>query len=314
MSIHTMIAVDWSARPEKRAAFRADLGTGLVTPLAMSGGLHWEALFDAAAEAGPTLLAIDVAIGVPAALVEARADGVHRRAGFLDWLRSRAADETFWQATADPRLWSPRRPFIQVPPGRGSLTRFQQAAGCDLRREVDRRFVAKSPLIVSGIPGSVGSASRSFWRFLAAQLDRPERPFRVWPFEGSLESLASEAQVIVAEAYPALAYAVTLAADWPTPQLLVAKTSPAIRRAFLEEVGRQPWGRCLEVVSEGRAQALASEDAFDALVTALAGTRLSRAQQPLGEATGKACGFEGNLLFAPSITNLGTRRRYRNPK
>ena len=107
---------------------------------------------------------------------------------FLEWLSLTELDSAFWDETKQVGEWCAERPFISVPKGDGALRKFYEVAGHDLKRRSDRAYGGKSPFIVSGIPGTVGSGSRSFWRELHPHL-QGERAFGVWPFDGDLGSL-----------------------------------------------------------------------------------------------------------------------------
>ena len=71
------------------------------------------------------------------------------------------------------------------------------------------------------MPGTVGSGTRDFWKALIPVL-AGKRDFAIWPFEGELPDLFATQQIVLAETYPALAYAVALATDLPTHRLRVA--------------------------------------------------------------------------------------------
>ena len=116
------------------------------------------------------------------------------------------------------------------------------------------------------------------------ELDRSERRFRVWPFEGSLAELLSEAPVVLAELYPRAAYAVALAETLPAPPLRLAKTRPAARRAALARLSQAAWLSDHGLRLRALAEAEASEDVFDALLSVVALVRLVDLGQPLASA------------------------------
>src|SRR5206468_6375431 len=104
--------------------------------------------------------------------------------------------------------WRVDRPFFRVPHGRGARTACEAAAGgrSAFLRQVERRTGANSVFILGGIPGTVGSASRSLWVELARRLVDRDPDFRIWPFEGHLFDLTSRGAVTLAEIYPRSAY------------------------------------------------------------------------------------------------------------
>jgi hypothetical protein len=116
-----------------------------------------------------------------------------------------------------------------------------------------RGITAKSPFQIGG-SGSVGTGSL---RAMPALLRLREAGFRVWPFEDAALGLhAKEPKPLVIEMYTRLLTGA------------VAKSNATARKAYLERRKKE------ETVYAGlsrsvMAKALASEDAFDALVSAL---------------------------------------------
>jgi hypothetical protein len=114
-------------------------------------------------------------------------------------------------------------------------------------------ITAKSPFQIGG-SGSVGTGSL---RAMPALLRLREAGFRVWPFEDAeLAGAAKEAKPLVVEMYTRLLTGA------------VAKSNAAARKAYLER--RKKEEAVYAGLSRGvMAKALAGEDAFDALVSAL---------------------------------------------
>ena len=114
-------------------------------------------------------------------------------------------------------------------------------AGFDFLRDVDRRCRGNPVFIVSGIPGSVGSASRALWRELAPMLES-DRSFRVWPFEGDLAQLLREAPTTIAEMYPRIAYAIAVAPTPPTRREAPRKKGEAsVREMWVSRFRASQW-------------------------------------------------------------------------
>ena len=223
------------------------------------------------------VLGIDAVLGVPALF--ARAVGAH---SFLEVLgaleRSAGLEGESGVATA----WAAEQPFFRIPRGKGSLTRLIAAAGGrgGVLRQIERRTLAKPVFALSGIPGTVGSGSRALWRELGPLLAARERDFRIWPFEGDLQADPS-APVVMAEVYPRASYAVALAPSCPAKPLSIGKTKEEPRRQALRALARAGWIAKSDVSLPDLSAARASEDDFDALLTAAALVRHFVECQPL---------------------------------
>lgn len=185
----------------------------------------------------PTLLGVDVAIGLP------RGHG----AGFRAWLES-SPDPIETRTSCEPDAWSMERPFFRVPAGRGALTAFR--ARGRLTRRLDDAVGGKSPFILSGIPGCVGSSCVQLWEYLR----REGRAVRVWPFDGPLSTLLAPGEVVLGEIYPSAQLRALL------PEARIRKSRWEDRAAVLgtKELPA-PAGPGLE-------RARQSEDVFDAWV------------------------------------------------
>lgn len=273
----TVIAADWGLSRRKRAVAIAELGARRVSALEPPpGGWDLGALLARAdTSPGPVLVGVDLALGLPR--------GISEGVAFLDWLAGPAGERALAEEAPDASRWSPETPFFRVPPGRGSLGAFREAAasaGVTLSRELDRSLGGASPLILSGIPGSVGSGTRAFWRELRPRL-APGRPFSVWPFD------APSGGPVICELYPAIACSVVVGAALPAPRVRVAKTRAWARDAVLDALRAAPWVSAQGVRVEGLERARLDEDAFDALVTATAALR---------------CMLEGFPLLVPPAT------------
>jgi len=226
----------------------------------------------------------------------------------------------FCAQTKQSSQWSIERPFFAVPPGKGGLTGYRDAAAkhgvnlyrdidrktgtsdspaaasasgsVNLYRDIDRKTGAKTVFAKSSIPGSVGSGACAFWQELGPLLQDSGRAFRVWPFEGDLPALLESSAVVLGETYPRAAYATALL-EGPAQSrrpLVVAKTKAPIRKAAIAVLRSADWVRHHGVTLENLAEAEAGEDDFDACLTAAALL---------------CCELEGLPLYAPRFDGTG---------
>jgi hypothetical protein len=183
-------------------------------------------------------------------------------------------------------------------------SRHSSAAGgrSTLLRQIELRTGAKPVFALSGIPGSVGSGSRALWRELVPLVARPDRGFRLWPFEGDLRTLAAANAIILAEVYPRAAYAVALEELLPAWPRSLAKTHATVRASALHDLQQARWLEQAELELCGVAEAQAGEDDFDALMTAAALARLLVEGRPLaGELVDAEA--EGGILGTGAIVS-----------
>ncbi len=157
----TIIGADWAGTPRGRAVCVARVSERRALVSARTDWTLAALLQRAQREQPPVWIAIDAALGVPRGVFP-EAD-VH---GFVPWLREAARAERFFDPVATSRSWRRERPFFRVEPGPGGLRRYEARAG-KLLRDVDRATGGKPLFAVSGIPGSVGSATRDSTRFSA---------------------------------------------------------------------------------------------------------------------------------------------------
>ena len=239
-----VVSADWSKHARKRSVYIADLQQRRIRR-AEGHAWHLASLLTLAtdlARHGSVLVGIDLALGVPRDYWRRVRDGRRRRqpVTFLDWLCELDPTSGFFQTTDDPHRWRVERPWFAVPPGHGGLRSFTAQAGDGFRRRLDHATQAKPLFAVSGMPGTVGSGTRDFWKALIPVLAR-KRDFAIWPFEGELPDLFATQQIVLAETYPALAYAVALATDLPTHRVRVAKTHHAARDRVCGHLAQMPW-------------------------------------------------------------------------
>lgn len=264
-----ILAADWGGTAKKRCVFEAAVSERVVRHVKPpADGWTLESLAaEASRRSGPVLIGIDASLGVPASYLAAarRVFRLGRASTFLDLIRS-VPDSWF----VERRTWSVEQPFIAVPKGAGSLTRITRTAlklDVQLRRALEVQTKAKSTFLVSGIPGTVGSGSRDVWRALRTS------SLRVWPFDGELSVLLRGREPVLAECYPRIAYATALL-DGPRAPLGIAKTDAAVRRRAVEALAHARWLMRARVRLEDQVEMQASEDAFDAGITAAALLRI----------------------------------------
>jgi len=280
-----VVSVDWSKELRKRSVYTAipargwgiqreeppTRGWSLGEILSVAHRLHNE-------NGLPVLVGIDAVLGLPAAFARKAA-----LRGFLEGLRWLELHNGLSTESLTSDTWRADRPFFRVPHGRGARTAFEEAAGgrSALLRQVERRTGANSVFILSGIPGTVGSGSRSLWVELARRLADREPDFRIWPFEGHLFDLTSQGTVTLAEIYPRSAYAIALSDDLPASALSIAKTKPEARLAALKKLRNSQWLSEKAIAVRDFEAAESGEDDFDALITVVAMVRLIEAGEPL---------------------------------
>ncbi|MEM8931891.1 MAG: hypothetical protein AAGE94_11995, partial [Acidobacteriota bacterium] len=295
------LSADWAKDARKRSVYLADRA---ASSLRRCDHAAWSlgALLDhaeALSAAGPVLVGIDVALGVPRGtwdLVQAH-DAWRQPTSFVDWLGRIEPDADFFDPVRRADAWRVDRPFFRVPAGRGGLTGFRRAMPGGLHRRNDAAAGGKPLFAISGIPGTVGSGTRAVWQELSAEL-RAGRRVAVWPFDGRFDDLLPGSRVVLAEAYPGLAYATALADRFPTPRLLVGKTKAPQRDAFCDALLDAPWVREHAVDLGDVASCRLDEDDFDAHVNATAVLRCLLTGQELCHAEHVDPVAEGGMLLA----------------
>ena len=284
------ISADWSKGRKKRSVHVATPRTRCIRR-AKSTAWELAALLQLARELkeeiGPVLIGMDLALGVPAGywrmVRRDAADGRPPR-HFIDWLAGRDPESDFFREVRSPEDWHPGRPFFAVQKGKGGKTAFTRKVEGDMLRRIDKATNAKPLFAVSGIPGTVGSATRALWRELIPLLKESGRDFTVWPYEGAMPTLLSGSGVVLVETYPGLAYAAAVAERLPTSRMRVAKTKREARERFCDRLAKAAWVREHGVCLGDLGPARANDDAFDSHVTAAAVLR---------------CLLEGRQLCAP---------------
>ena len=299
------LSADWSKEAKKRSVHVADVH-GRRIRCAECGGWNLAKLLASARERahrGPVLIGIDLAIGLPDRYWQALlCSGRHGSpASFVEWLGQRDPDSDFFRRVRLPAEWCIDRPFFQVAKGKGGKKSFEEKLDGGFHRRIDVETGAKTLFAVSGIPGTVGSATRAFWKELIPLLRAGDRDFAVWPFEGELNELLRDRRIVLAETYPALACGTVLADELPAHRVLVAKTKPEQRRAVCERIAVARWVESERVDLGDLGPVQADEDAFDSHVTAAAVLRCILDNRPLVAPDWIDPVAEGAMLLAGPI-------------
>jgi hypothetical protein len=294
-----LLCADWAKEGEKRVCYVADVVEKTIKLLDASN-LTLSSLLEHAARYandGKVLLSFDVAIGVPSAFfvrVQKEKKWAHCQ-NFLEWLATIDLDSDFWIETKNAAEWNAAKPFISVPAGKGSLTAFNNALGRSLRRNIDVRFGGKSPFIVNGFPGTVGSATRSFWKELIPILT-PTKTFSVWPFEGDFGDAFQKSDVVVAENYPAISYTSVFASKLPSARLKLSKTKVDVRKPALAAMEDLEWLKKSGITLPCLTKCQESEDHFDAFMSALSQLRIVLEKLPMSHPSLTCPKSEGGIL------------------
>ena len=311
------LSADWSKEARKRSVHMVDVNERHIR-YAECGGWNLAELLALAREhahQGPVLIGIDVAIGLPdcywRALLHSGRHG--RPASFVEWLGRQDPGSDFFRRVRSSSEWRINRPFFHVPKSKGAMKSFEDRLAGGLRRRIEVKTGAKPLFAVSGIPSTVGSATRAFWKELVPLLRAGDRDFAVWPFEGELNDLLRDRRIVLAETYPALAYGAALADKLPTGRMLVSKTRPEQRRAVCERIAHTRWVKSGRVELGDLDPVQADEDAFDSHMTAAAVLRSILDHRPLAAPDWIDPVAEGAMLLAGSVDPALPARRFRMP-
>ena len=296
------LSADWSKRSVKRSVYVADVHNRRIRRCAPPpDGWTVGALLEEGqrlAVDGPVLVGADVVLGVPRGYWEqARRMGEGDPGTFVEWLAGLPSAGGFYETVTNPEEWRIEHPWFRVAKGPGGLDGFKRKVEGGMLRAVERATGGKPVFAVSGIPGTVGSGTREFWRQLAPRLSGA-RDFEIWPFEGDPTLLGPTKGVTLCETYPRLAYGAALAGELPTATLVWPKTRPPWRAIACDCIARAEWVGENEVVLEDVGLARENEDDFDALFTAAAVLRCLLENRPLCRAGHVDQVAEGSMLLA----------------
>lgn len=288
MILEHIIVADWSKAIPKRVVYHLNVPQRCIKCLnPPPNGWSVQLIADTASQfGGRTLILFDVAIGFPRSLFNMIRTAVEpiRLANFSDFLRSELSDMYLGESQSH-NDWGIHCPYIHVPSGNGALTLFTQRAqrmGVLLYREIDLKTKARSPLILSGIPGTVGSGSRDVLKGLRC-LKRHD--VSIWPFDGGLDLLLARDHLVIGEIYPRALYGHVLLDVSVNERCLIAlgKTRDHIRDAAVAQLEGQQWHRELGVSLDQDLlqRARKDEDDFDAYFSSLGILRLLLENVPL---------------------------------
>ena len=297
------LSADWSKHPEKRSVYAADLSARRIIQARPPGGRwHLDGLVDLATDLsrdGPVLVGVDVVLCVPEGYWRLVLDEQRRcpPQTFVDWLGGLGATEGFFETVADAGDWRVDRPWFSVPRGPGGLTSFTRQVPGGMHRSIDRATGANPLFAVSGIPGTVGSGSRAFWRELTSHVSG-DGDFAIWPFAGELTGLLENHRVVLCETYPRLAYAAALADGLPTRPMTVFKTRPQARNAACDRLAQAQWVGANRIDLGDLGPPRANEDDFDAHITAAAVLRCVHEGRRLDDPDWIEAKAEGTMLLA----------------
>jgi hypothetical protein len=307
----TIFCADWAKPVSGREVYRADVpGRAVAREPPPKGGWTVSELMKAGMRRrrdGPVLIGFDAPLGVPKSYLDVAISTVPEWAGckgFVDWLLVASQRPAFFSETADRGAWSLESPFFVISKkGRLLWEKRARSLGVESLREIDKLTGAKSVFVVSGIPGSVGSAARDIWQGLVPFLKEPSPSVAVWPFKGTLEELAGSEGVVVGEIYPRAAYANALSPKGPNQRapMALAKSKCRVRRQALDQLVASTWVTENAVRVADLEEALDSDDAFDALLTAAALLRCVLEGTSLESALSVAAEAEGGILGAGSL-------------
>ena len=294
------VSADWSTAARKRAVYVADLTRNQIRHAATDTEWTLPALLAYCrrlTHAGPVLVGIDAALGVSRGYWDLV--GPQPRS-FLDWLRDVDPDR-FFGITTDPTRWCVDRPWFRVPSGKGGKRAFTGQVSDGFLRKIDQATRANPLFAVSGIPGTVGAATRDCWQTLVPLLAEADRGFAVWPFDGNLPDLLAKRGIVLAETYPRLAYAAALAAHLPASRISVSKVASDSRNLACDHLQRATWITANTVDLGDLDRVRANEDDFDAHFTAAGVLRCSVEGIDLANKQWIDPTVEGSMLLAGPV-------------
>ncbi len=318
------ISADWSKNPEKRSVYVTDIDKRLIFKPSKTGFWNLEALLKLAnslRQSGNVLIGVDIVIGVSNGYWQMilEKSGQNQPENFIHWLRNIEPDSTFFSKTINnSSKWKVDEPWFDVPKGKGGLTSFKEKVNDGFLRRIDQETGAKPVFAVSGIPGVVGAATRSFWHELIPFLNRCGREFTIFPFEHDLSNLFYQDAIVLCEIYPSIAYAAALADKLPEGRLRISKTNQQQREEACECLKKNNWVKRNQIDLGDLDPLIKSEDDFDAHLTAAAVMRCVIERRPLASQDWIDGIAEGSMLLtgafdpalkAQSLTTLSQNKR-----
>ena len=302
--VATIVSGDWGKEPRKRSIFVADVtarSIAKVEPVAEGWSVaNLLGLARTLARSGPVLVGIDVVLGVSKGYWQLVNAKQRCCANFVEWVSGLDVNGEFFGTTGDARDWHFDCPWFAVQKGQGGLNRFKSQVSDGFLRRIDVASRANPVFAVSGIPGTVGSGTREFWRELNPLLSK-SRDFNIWPFDGELAVLMRTTGVVLCESYPKLSYAAALTPELPAGPLQVAKTKSEQRQWACDLLNGADWVRENDVDLGDLSGPRASEDDFDAHMTAAGLLRCVIEGRPLGNLEWVDRVAEGSMLLAGPV-------------
>lgn len=274
-----VIHADWSAKPGGRwCATARHVGAGwqVTAPEPVGDLEHFRDHLFRTSETASVLAGFDFPIGVPQAYGVLTGFSGFREA-LLDFGTAERWRDVYTVARTPAEI-AVQRPFY--PGGTGAGTRIAElvsglglASPDDLLRACERGGAGRkraSPLFWTVGAAQVGRAAIAGWRHVVEPALRTGAA--LWPFDGPLERLAGQGKPVIAETYPADAYA-AVGARFRHGE---GKRRQADRRTKADAIlgwaaaRRIDLAACEAVLRDGFGSARAGEDAFDALLGLLA--------------------------------------------
>lgn len=274
-----IVHCDWGSSPEKRKMAWAYLEDGLyrVRGIERVGPLDsfLERQREQVGREDNILVGFDFPIGLPAQYAE--------RAGinsFMDILPEigRGEWDSFFKVAAVRDEISLRRPFYPYRPGGTCQEHLTSALGVRIMDELRRQCERGAPGLQQACPlfwtlgaNQVGKAAIIGWRdvIIPALRSNPER-IKIWPFNGSLETLLGfSGSTVIVETYPAAALIQLETPFLPGEGKRQQAARSRIGVLLLEKIS--PWDvefgtEVIESLRDGFGSSPDGEDDFDAMV------------------------------------------------
>ena len=287
IALRTLLHSDWSVSAAGRWAARADraeAGWHVAAPRAVGDCASFvDSLWTLP---GPVLAGFDFPIGLPEAY--GRTTGLGSFPAALEAFGHGAWADIF-RVAETPAEISPRRPFYpRVSSAAASQRHLLDALGVvemdDLRRRCERATPmrrAANPLFWTLGGAQVGKAAIAGWQQVILPARR--RGASLWPFEGSLSELAASGPPVLAETYPAEAYAHVGVCFRPGMSKRRQEDRHAATRDLAGWAGRHGVvfaPDCLTRLDDGFGATRNGEDAFDALIGLLGMIEVVEGRRP----------------------------------
>jgi hypothetical protein len=130
IAIGAILCADWAKEADKRAVYLAEVESRSVRRLSSP---KWTfdsviAMAESLGTKGGVLVGFDVPLGVPASYLASAQRMRPAVNSFPTLLTATIPAQEFFEATTNPADWCIQRPFFAVPPVKGGLTSYVQAA------------------------------------------------------------------------------------------------------------------------------------------------------------------------------------------